>query len=234
MTWPVSSRHRMLLWLLATMTLVVLAFSWGESQRATLPSTADLSPAGNPTPPTNEVDHSSVRNGVLVGWHHDLAGARSAATSYVQASKLVAGVGPLTRRDVVLTFATPSYGPSLVDATNHQLDDLLFSMGSRQHSPDDLILSEHALTTRTVGVSDDEVEVQVWSVLVVSVEGGVTSRQVWRTSTLRLRWLESDWKVDHWETSSGPVPAPRVDEDASSTSAIQDVTSWLPATERGS
>ncbi len=181
----------------------------------------------DPIGPTDE------NHGVPVGWRHDRHGAEAASAAYVEASGLVATDGPLARRDVVLALATPDYGPSLVDSTNRELDDLFFSMGERGLNRADLIWSEHALTLHSTVRSDNEIEVQVWSVLVLAARGGSVSRQIWRTSTLDLRWVNDDWKVDRWSTDPGPLPAPPAEIDTASVTAIAEVTSWSPARSGG-
>lgn len=177
----------------------------------------------DPLGPTGQ-DH-----GVPVGWRHDVDGAESAASGYVESSRLVATAGPLTRRDVILALATPRYGPDLVDATNHQLDDLLFALGAHGVTPAGLVWSEHALTVDATAHGSDRVDVGVWSVLVLAANGGSVARQVWRTSTITLAWTGGDWKVDRWDTRAGPLPAPPAEAQVSSVAEIESVTSWRPA-----
>lgn len=167
--------------------------------------------------------------GVPVGWRHDQAGAEAAAAAYVESSALVAKAGPLARRDVILTLATPDYGPSLVEATNRELDDLLFALGERGLVPADLVWSEYALSVSSERTSADRCVVHVWSVLVLGAKGGSTVRQVWRTSTLELAWTDGDWKVERWATSPGPFPAPPPEADASTLAEASEVISWRRA-----
>lgn len=168
-------------------------------------------------------------HGVPVGWRHDIDGAEAATASYVESSNLVAKAGPLTRRDVILALATPRYGPELVDATDHQLDDLLFALGEHGVTPAGLIWSEHALTVDATAHGADRVDVRIWSVLVLAASGGSVARQVWRTSTLTLVWTSGDWKVDRWDTQPGPLPVPPAEAQVSSVAEIASVTSWRPA-----
>lgn len=177
----------------------------------------------DPLGPTGQ-DH-----GVPVGWRHDVGGAEAAASGFVESSRLVATGGPLTRRDVILALATPRYGPDLVDATDRQLDDLLFALGEHGVTPAGLIWSEHALTVDAIAQGADHVEVRVWSVLVLAANGGSVARQVWRTSTVTLVWTDGDWKVDRWDTRPGPLPAPPAEAQVSSVAEIASVTSWRPA-----
>lgn len=167
--------------------------------------------------------------GVPVGWRHDQAGAEAAAAAYVESSVLVAKAGPLARRDVILTLATPDYGPSLVETTNRELDDLLFALGERGLVPADLVWSEYALSVSSERPSADRCVVRVWSVLVLGAKGGSTARQVWRTSTLDLAWLGGDWKVERWTTSPGPFPAPPPEAGASTLAEASEVIGWRRA-----
>ncbi len=105
-------------------------------------------------------------------------------------------------------------------------------MGERGLATSDLIWSEHALTVTSTAASDDELEVRVWSVLVIAARGGSVPRQVWRTSTLTLRWTDGGWRVDAWSTDPGPTPAPPTEVDPASIDDIDDVTSW-PSAPRG-
>lgn len=175
------------------------------------------------------VGPTSNRNGVPVGWAHDTAGAEAAAAAFVESSGRVATVGPLTRRDVILMMATARYGPVLVEATNRQLDDLLFALGERGLTPAGLVWNEYALTVTSAQHEPDRVEVRVWSVLVMGADGGSVARQVWRTSTITLDWADGDWKVDRWITEPGPLPAPPPEAASSSVAGIAEVTSWRSA-----
>lgn len=179
------------------------------------------------------VGPTGKKYGVPTGWHHDRRGAEAAAAAYVETSGLVATAGALARRDAVLVIATPGYGPILAAGTDRRLDDLLFSLGERKQSRADLIWSEHALTLHSTARSADEIEVRVWSVVVLATRGGSVPRQVWRTSTLTLRWVHDDWKVDRWSTETGPLPAPPAEIDTSSVAAIAEVTGWPTAPSGG-
>lgn len=194
------------------------------------PSAASPSAGSVPAPSDDlAVGPAGERHGVPVGWSHDRAGAEAAAVAYVEATDLVAHAGPLGRRDIVLTMATPAFGPTLLDTTNRQLDDLLFALGARGVAASSLVWSEHALTVTTAAEAPDVCEVRVWSVLVLAVLGGSTPRQVWRTSNLTLRWVNGDWKVDRWATTPGPLPAPPSEAEIGATSSIAEVTGWVRA-----
>ena len=218
--------------LVALVTLSVIALiATGRHPHVSLasPSPEDAAPALSTPVLLGRVGPTGIDHGVPVGWRHDEVGAQSAAAAFVESSGLAATAGPLSRRDVVLALATPTYGPALVAATDQQLDDLLFALGQRGVSPSDLIWSEHALTAHSDVRTADEIDVQVWSVLVLAARRGSAPRQIWRTSTLTLRWIGGDWRVDRWSTAPGPLPAPPAEVDVSSVAAVGEVVAWSPA-----
>jgi hypothetical protein len=169
---------------------------------------------------------TGVRYGVPVGWRHDVAGAEAAAAAFVESSGMVVTAGRLDRRDALLAMSTAEFGPTHVEVTNRTLDDLSGSLVDRGLRQSDLLWSEHALTVDSTVLSDDEVEVQVWSVIVVALDGSPVARQVWHTSTLSMRWVDGDWKVDAWSEEMGPVPSAPAEVDVSAIESIEEVTSW--------
>lgn len=208
------------------------AFACATRTTATSTSSAEAGSTAPMVAVVAPIGPSRVVHGVGVGWRHDQVGAEAAAVAYVEASRLVGTSGPLARRDVVMTLATREYGPTLVEATNRQLDDLRFQLGERGASTT-LVWGEHALTVDSTSRSTDEIEVRVWSVLVVGAESGSVARQVWRTSTLAVRWVDEDWKVDRWSTRPGPLPAPPPEASASSVGEVTGVLGWRPAWSAG-
>jgi hypothetical protein len=190
-----------------------------------------------PAPVTTSADPvgpSAHRHGVPVGWRHDTAGATAAATGYVRAIGLVATAGPLERPDIITTFATPSFGPSLTAKTDGQLDDLLFDLGAAGHTGADFTWCEYPLAVHTDDTSGDRIAVQVWSVSVVVVAGGSVARQVWHTDTLTLVWNDGDWKVDAWATTPGPTPGLGTEVDLSPVAAVEANTAWVSPISWGS
>jgi len=175
-----------------------------------------------PVGPTGE------RHGAPIGWRHDAVGATAAASAYVAASGRLARLGPLARRDMVLALATDSYGETLAASVNSQLDDLLFALGERGVTGDGLVFVEYPLATRSDSDGADRARVQVWSVLVVATKSGAVPRQVWRTATLTMVWSNGDWKVDRWDTTTGPTPAPPPEVQVSDAATVASVAGWTP------
>jgi hypothetical protein len=170
-----------------------------------------------------------VEHGVPVGWPLDQHGAETAAAAYVRSSSLIARSGPLTRRDAVLTMATSSYGPAMVAAVNRELDGLTVGTQGRSVSPQQLVWIEYPLTLTSTMTSATTAQVQVWSVLIVGIDGGSVARQVWRTSTITLEVEDGDWKVADWVGADGPSPVALNDTGLASVADVREVTSWATA-----
>lgn len=159
-----------------------------------------------PTLSEPQVGRASELYGVPTGWSRDEAGATAAAVAYVTATEAVATAGPLERNDLIRAFCTEAFAPSLVASTNRELDEVLFALGGRGFSPSDLTWYEFPLTAKASVVTDASASVEVWSVSVISVDGGSVARQVWHAETVSLVWQDDDWKVAGWESSPGPTP----------------------------
>jgi len=219
--------------LAVSFVLAVLAVAVATRASAPADDTRGASPATTITATDQRAPEAlgprGSRLGVPTGWRHDTAGATAAAIGYIESTGLVARAGPLARRDVVLVLATEAYGPELVERTNRQLDDLLYAFGERGLTAEDLIWSEHALTTHVERGSADRVDLRVWSVVVLAARGGSVPRQLWRTTSLTLVWSHGDWKVEAWDSETGPTPAPPGEADVATVQEIVGVTAWTPA-----
>lgn len=176
------------------------------------------------------VGPAEVVDGVPHGWRHDAEGARAAALAAVSLTGDIATAGFITRSDIIDSIATAGYGPTLASLSSSQLLDLSVELGDVGVSPSDLVWSEIPLTARIVTADDHRAVVAVWAVLVVGVPGVGAPRQAWRTVTVEVAWERGDWRVDGWDTQSGPTPALAANSIVSSVEDIADVISWPTAT----
>jgi hypothetical protein len=152
-------------------------------------------------------------SGVPVGYPQTSEGAQSAAANFVvaygsdrmfQAAPRAAIIGAITdpavrdgllsRADQAFRGQTSTFG-LLADGTAPK--GLTFvcrtvPMGTKS--------SAHTATSATV---------EVWSVGVVGLVGGGSTKPVgeaWNTTTMRLSWVNGDWKMVEFSQKEGPTP----------------------------
>jgi hypothetical protein len=202
----------------------------GAASTTATPPPGPLVAVAMTSQPGESVGPTEDRDGVPLGWRNSIAGAEAAATAYVAVTGRVSRSGPLQRRDMLLSMASASYGPSLVDRVGVQLNDLLYRMGDKGWSTSGMVWVEYPLSVRSESNGEGRVRVGIWSVTVFALPGGSVSRQVWRSSTLDLVWERQDWKVDRWEAKEGPVPAPAPEARLADSAGIAEVARWRPTT----
>lgn len=118
----------------------------------------------------------------------------------------VARAGFISRRELIESFATPSFGPVLADDTSKQMTSLLLEFSERAANPADLQVTEQPVRVRVVSSTTTTASVDVWSVLVVAVPTGATARAMWRTVTLDLVLIGNRWLVDGLEVRARAMP----------------------------
>jgi hypothetical protein len=136
----------------------------------------------------------------------DVAGARRAAIASVALTDDVVTAGFISRRDLINSFTTETFGPKLADVTSDQVNALLAELGDRNADPSRLVALEQPLTA-TATPTASGVRVDVWSVLIVAVPGVGPARQAWRTVTVDMVDVGGRWLVDAWTSTPGPTPA---------------------------
>jgi hypothetical protein len=136
----------------------------------------------------------------------DVAGARRAAITVVALTDDVVTAGFISRRDLIASFTTSTFGSKLADTTSDQVNALLVELGDRNADPTRLVALEQPLTATATATSLG-VRVEVWSVLIVSVPGTGPARQAWRTVTVDMVDIDGRWLVDSWTSAPGPTPA---------------------------
>jgi hypothetical protein len=138
----------------------------------------------------------------------------------------VVAAGPISRRELIESFTTADFGPTLADTTASQLSELQLEFGVAGLSPADLRAIEVPVTARLVDRDDRRARVEVWSVMSVSVERSGGARQVWRTVGVDLDLVEGEWLVDGWHSTLGPTPALAPDAPISSAGDVAVVLAW--------
>ena len=148
------------------------------------------------------------------------------ATDVVALTGEVVDAGPISRRELIESFATADFGPTLADTTAAQLSELQLEFGVAGLSTADLRAIEVPVTARLIERDQHRARVEVWSVMAVSVELSGGARQVWRTVGVDLDLVDGEWLVDGWHSSLGPTPALAPEAPVSSADDVADVLAW--------
>lgn len=158
----------------------------------------------------------------------EVEAARVAAVAAVALTDDVARAGFISRRELIESFTTPAYGPTLTDETSAAVNAMLLELGERDVDPSNLHVIEQPITARAESTAKG-VRVEVWSVLVVAVPGTGPGRQVWRTVTLDMVHEGGRWLVDRWTSTPGPTPSPAAEAAFDDAKAFVDPLSWPTA-----
>lgn len=153
--------------------------------------------------------------------------AQRAAVKVVGRTGEVVAAGFISRRELIETFTTESFGPTFAEETGRAIDAMLIELGSREVDLADLVVREEPITS-TASATADGVEVRVWSVLIIAAPGTGPGRQVWRTVTLDMVRRDGVWLVDGWASSPGPTPSPPAEGIVDSAEAVAVPLSWTP------
>ena len=176
------------------------------------------SPASSPSPTGPNIDAAPT----------DLIDeARRAAVVVVGRTGEVVAAGFISRRELIETFTTASFGPTFAEETGRAIDATLIELSSREVDLADLVVREQPITS-TASATADGVEVRVWSVLIIAAPGTGPGRQVWRTVTLDMVQRDGVWLVDGWASSPGPTPSPPAEGIVDSAEAVAVPLSWTP------
>ena len=153
--------------------------------------------------------------------------AQVAAIKVVGRTGEVVTAGFISRRELIETFTTRSFGPTFADETGRAIDAMLIELGSREVDLADLVVREQPITS-TASTTADGVRVRVWSVLIIAAPGTGPGRQVWRTVTLDMVQHDGVWLVDGWASSPGPTPSPPAEGIVDSAETVAVSLSWDP------
>jgi hypothetical protein len=140
----------------------------------------------------------------------------------------VARAGFISRRELIESFTTPTFGPVLADDTSEQMTALLLEFSERQADPVDLQVTEQPLRVRVTTATPAAATVDVWSVLVVAPPAAATARVMWRTVTVDLLRIDGSWLVDGWTSTPGPTPMIGAESPISPASDVAAVLEWTP------
>ena len=144
-----------------------------------------------------------------MGWAPTRQGAVAAAAAY---GRLLSSRWFLTdavRRDRALTILAAPGSLAGLQTAQRQLAGALasgpFGMGLEQRGVTSVLTMTY-LGYRLDSYQDDLARVALWAVVVAGNDANLPPEAVWATSTLTLRRVADDWKLESAQTAPGPVP----------------------------
>ena len=160
----------------------------------------------------SRVGPREVVSGVPVGYQHSEQGAVAAAANYatVLASTLI--LDPSRRRAAIAALAAPETLGRQQRAFDQAVASLRKGLGVTDGSALDgtVLLRAVPVGWRLKEYTGDRATVAIWVTSVLGALGtppdGVPVREAWGTTTVKLRWVDGDWKQLQTTTTDGPVP----------------------------
>ena len=187
---------KLMYFVILAIAIFILGFVVGRM----MPSERDALPkASSPSRTAVDEGPTKILNGVPVGYAQSEVGAVAAATTFAPIM-----AGPTGSSDeyraAMMTLASPKWQERSRElATNaiRFVREQYGTGGSVSFSP---------LRYRVDEFSEDSATIQLWGVVLASgveVEG---IQESWITATVRLSWVDSDWRVAAQSSEAGPTP----------------------------
>ncbi|QEU97498.1 hypothetical protein CP970_23060 [Streptomyces kanamyceticus] len=168
----------------------------------------------SPTSPTGEKPVGGKNSGIPSGFAHDEQGAQSAASNYAVSLVSADILKPDRRTQIVRQlFVTDKVSELEGKFDKTYSKDFLDKIGLDEKgnaAPGQTYVSRTVpVGTKATAYSDSAATVEVWCTGAFGTTGQDTANPVsndWFTLTLKLRWADSDWKVESFRSKDGPAP----------------------------
>ncbi len=164
------------------------------------------------TAPTGTQPVSTSQDGIATGFPHTAEGAQSAAVNYSVALGSSEMYTTASRHAIVATVADPASASTLLAKFDPAFTSLAGKLGLKSGQ------AQHGLTfiSRTIPVgtkidtySGSQATVEIWNDSIGGLAGQGSTNPVteyWYTLTLKLAWVDNDWKVTDFSQVDGPTP----------------------------
>ncbi|WP_306321537.1 MULTISPECIES: hypothetical protein [unclassified Streptomyces] len=206
---PGRSPSRSLVTVVGVIVLLIAAIAFANRDEGASggSGSSGAKAAASPTAPTGTKPVAS-------GFAHDEQGAQSAAANY--AVQLVSA--DILKRDerpgiVKRVFVADRVGPLEDQLDQAYSKDFLDKIGLDENGDaprgQTYVSRTAPVGTKTSGYSDSGVTAEVWCTGAFGMAGEGSTNPVtndWFTMTLKLRWVDGDWKVDSFSQKDGPTP----------------------------
>jgi len=160
----------------------------------------------------SRVGPREVVSGVPVGYQHSEQGAVAAAANYARVLSSTLILDPSRRRAAIEDLAAPETLGRQQRAFDQAVASLRKGLGVTDGSALDgtVLLRAVPVGWRLKEYTGDRATVAIWVTSVLGALGtppdGVPVREAWGTTTVKLRWVDGDWKQLQTTTTDGPVP----------------------------
>ena len=208
-----SSRRGGRVALVVVLVLVVLGIGIliGRTLAPDRTTPGAVAPSASPRTP----EAPGVINGVAVGYDRSEDGAVAAATTFAGVMSGPSGdVGAY--RTAMATLAAPDWKTRADELASNAIDFL------RSRYGDGGSISFQPLRYKIDHYSDNAATVRLWGVVVASGPKIPRLEESWITGTIRLSWVQDDWRVSGQDSEAGPTPHLLAGQDAASVGELND------------
>lgn len=146
--------------------------------------------------------NQQVKGIVPVGFENSTEGAVTAAISYVTLIPKLYFTSDVALKSSAVTFTTPGFTESFLEAiaTNRATAKDIYK------ADPDAFFREFPLSYFVDDVSKNEATVVIWSAFMLAARPDFDGKTESKIHVIKLVWEQGDWKVDNWQTRSGPTP----------------------------
>ncbi|MGP3983393.1 hypothetical protein [Streptomyces sp. KR80] len=171
-------------------------------------------PQAQPTAPTGEKPVPGSEAGIAKGFPKTEQGAQSAAANYAVALVSADILKPQRRQEIVQQVFVSEKVDELSSKFNQAyskdfLDKLGLDANGNAEKGMTYVSRTAPVGTKTTEYADTTATAEVWCTGVFGTAGVSSTNPVandWFTMTLKLRWVDGDWKVESFSQKDGPAP----------------------------
>ncbi|WP_406284018.1 hypothetical protein [Embleya sp. NBC_00896] len=177
-------------------------------------STSDTGPQASAGPPLSAAQvPERTESGVPVGYPQTAEGAQSAAANFVVAYGSDRMFQAKPRAAIIATITDPAVAEGLLVRADQvfRSQTATFGLQADGTAPKGLtfVCRTVPMGTKSIAYTATSATVEVWSVGVVGLAGTTSTKPVgeaWNTTTMRLSWVNGDWKLVEFSQKEGPTP----------------------------